>query len=88
MLIRQGEWFDAYEQSSTIFRRSLFAVQDINVGEIITSENVQSIRPGYGIAPKYLKDIVGMKATISLKRGEPITKEFMESLYEDTGVIQ
>lgn len=68
------------ERSSTVFRRSLFAIKDIESGEIITEDNVRSIRPGYGIAPKYLKVMLGKKAGVSIKRGEPITKEFMESL--------
>ena len=68
------------EQASTVFRRSLFAIKDIEPGEIITFENVRSIRPGYGIAPKHLKTMIGKKVTIAIKRGEPITKEFMETL--------
>lgn len=68
------------EQSSTAFRRSLFAVKDINAGEMISTENVRSIRPGYGIAPKYLKEMLGKTATVSIERGEPITKEFYDSL--------
>ena len=70
----------AKEKASTVFRRSLFAVKDVNPGEQITIENVKSIRPGYGIAPKNLKTILGKKATKAIKRGEPITKEFMDSL--------
>lgn len=68
------------EQSSTAFRRSLFAVKDIEIGDKITSENVRSIRPGYGIAPKNLKAMLGKKATIAIKRGEPITEAIMLSL--------
>lgn len=68
------------EESSTVFRRSLFAVKDIRVGEEITADNVRSIRPGYGIAPKHLKTMVGKKTTKAIMRGEPITKEFMEGL--------
>ena len=68
------------EKSSTVFRRSLFAVKDIAVGEMITEQNVRSIRPGYGIAPKFLKNMIGKKTTVEIKRGEPITQEFMESL--------
>lgn len=68
------------EQSSTVFRRSLFAVKDIEAGDEITAQNVRSIRPGYGVAPKYLKDMLGRKASTAVKRGEPITKAFVESL--------
>ena len=68
------------EQASTAFRRSLFAISDINPGDVITSENVRSIRPGYGIAPKNLYSMLGRKATMGIKRGEPITPELLESL--------
>jgi len=65
------------EKSSTIFRRSLFAVEDIDEGELFTADNIRSIRPGYGIAPKYLKELVGKPAKRSLKRGEPITEDLL-----------
>ena len=62
------------ERSSTVFRRSLFAVRDIHCGEIITMENVKSIRPSYGLPPKYLKNMLGKKAARDIKRGEPISE--------------
>lgn len=68
------------EKASTVFRRSIFAVKDIKAGDMITAENIRSIRPGYGISPKYLKDVLGKKSTVDIKRGEPITSEFMEAL--------
>lgn len=66
------------EKSSTIFRRSLFAVKDIAEGEVFTDKNIRSIRPGYGIAPKHLKDLVGKKAPKAIKRGEPITTDILK----------
>lgn len=68
------------EQSSKVFRRSLFAVKDIAVGDEITNENVRSIRPGYGVAPKNLKDMLGKKSPVSVKRGTPITAEILEAM--------
>ena len=65
------------ERSSTVFRRSLFAIKDINEGDIITEENVRSIRPGYGIKPKYFADLKGKPAKKSLKRGEPLTEDML-----------
>lgn len=68
------------EQSSTKFRRSLFAVKDIEVGDEITAENVRSIRPSNGIQPKYLKEMLGKKAKSSVKYGQPITQDFFDEL--------
>lgn len=83
-LIAQGPKYtmSEKEKSSTIFRRSLFAVKDIAEGEEITKENVQSIRPGYGVLPKHLKEITGKKAKRSMKRGEPITEEILTELLQ------
>ena len=52
--------------------RSLFAVADIDQGEKLTSVNVRSIRPGYGLHPKYLVKIIGKKAKQKIKRGTPL----------------
>lgn len=68
------------EQASTAFRRSLFAVKDIKVGEVISIENVRSIRPSYGVSPKYIFEMLGKKAGIDIKRGEPISEVFIKAL--------
>lgn len=73
----------AKEKASTVFRRSLFAVKDIDVGDEITTENVRSVRPSNGIRPKYLKDMLGKKAKSSVKYGQPITQEFFEELNKE-----
>ena len=65
------------EKSSTIFRRSLFAIADIKAGEVFTRENVRSIRPGNGIKPKHLKDLLGKPCKRDIKRGEPITEDLL-----------
>ena len=60
------------EKDSTVFRRSIFAAEDISRGEEFTKENIRVIRPGYGLAPKYYKDILGKKSTTDIKRGTPL----------------
>jgi pseudaminic acid synthase len=52
------------------FSRSLYVVKDIKKGEIITTENVKSIRPGFGLHPKYYSEIIGKKATIDMTFGD------------------
>ncbi len=64
-----------HEAASRVFRRSLFVVQDIKAGELFTEENVRSIRPGNGLHPRYLNEIIGKRATRDLKRGTPLTRE-------------
>ena len=59
------------EVSNIVGRRSLFVVRDIQAGEIFTRENIRSIRPGYGLAPKYLSKIIGKKSLKAIKRGTP-----------------
>lgn len=58
-----------------VFMRSLYAVEDIKAGEIVTMQNVRSIRPGYGLAPKYLDKIVGKKAKENLPKGTALKLE-------------
>ncbi|WP_457626275.1 pseudaminic acid synthase [Persephonella sp.] len=58
--------------------RSLFAVKDIKRGEILTEENIRSIRPGYGLHPKYLPKILGRKARKDIKKGTPLNWEMID----------
>jgi pseudaminic acid synthase len=66
------------EKGNVIFRRSLYVVRDIAAGELLTPENVRSIRPGYGLAPKYLPKIVGNRAARPLLRGTPVTWDIVQ----------
>ena len=59
------------------FARSIFVIKDIKAGEIFTEENIRSIRPSNGIHPKYLQEILGKKASKDIKRGTPLTFEFI-----------
>jgi pseudaminic acid synthase len=61
------------EESSRVFRRSLFVVRDVEPGEKFTSENVRSIRPGHGLHTRYLADVLGKKAALHIERGTPLS---------------
>jgi N-acetylneuraminate synthase len=60
------------EKSNTIFRRSLYFVKDLSKGEVVTESDIRRIRPGYGLPPKYFKEIVGKKLIKSVERGDSV----------------
>lgn len=66
------------EKSSQIFRRSLFVVKDIRAGEHFNLDNVRSIRPGFGLPPKHLKQVLQSRAKKNLKRGTPLSWDLIE----------
>lgn len=61
------------EKGSMVFRRSLYAVRDIAAGQVLTKDDVRSIRPGYGLPPKHLDAVIGRHAAKSIERGTPIS---------------
>jgi len=63
----------ASEKNNVVFRRSIYVVRDIKAGERFTPENIRSIRPGYGLAPKYLPEILGKTARRAIARGTPLS---------------
>jgi pseudaminic acid synthase len=66
------------EQAKSLkHRRSLFAVKDIKAGEPFTEENVRSIRPANGLHPRYLKELLGRRAAMNIKRGTPLRQEMI-----------
>ena len=66
------------EKNSIIFRRSIFAVEDIEKGETITEKNTRVIRPGYGLKPKEYKNVLGMVAKKHISYGEPLSYDKLE----------
>jgi len=59
-------------EKSREFARSLFIVKDVKAGEEITEENVRSIRPGYGLQPKYYKEVLAKKFRKDIEKGTPL----------------
>ena len=68
------------EQGNIIFRRSLYFVKDLRKGDLITRDSIRSIRPGYGISPKYFDDILNKKLVADVERHTPVTFELIEDL--------
>lgn len=66
------------EKGNVKFRRSLYVVKDIKAGEKFTSDNVRSIRPGYGLAPKFYQQVIGEYASIDIESGTPLRAELIE----------
>ncbi|WP_299809977.1 pseudaminic acid synthase [uncultured Roseibium sp.] len=65
------------EKKMSQLRRSLYAIRDIQSGEEFTTENVRSIRPGFGLRPKYLPKVLGKRAAQAIRRGEPLSWELV-----------
>jgi N-acetylneuraminate synthase len=57
------------EKKSLVFRRSLYVVQDLKAGDVLTKENVRAIRPGLGLATKYLDVVLGKMVSRDVQRG-------------------
>jgi pseudaminic acid synthase len=67
------------EQGNVKFRRSLYFVKDMKAGEVITRECIRSVRPGFGLAPKYLESLIGCKLVTSVTACSPVTSQVVAS---------
>lgn len=68
----------AQEAKSRVFRRSLFVVKDMRAGEAFTAEHVRSIRPGYGLPPKFIHEIIGRRAAKDISCGTPLSWDLID----------
>lgn len=68
-----------HDQDSRKYRRSLYVVEDLEKGSILTESNIRSIRPGLGLAPKYYEQVLGRKLLVSAPRGTPLNLEMIDS---------
>jgi pseudaminic acid synthase len=66
------------ELRSRGYRRSLFVVEDVPAGQPLTEKNVRAIRPGNGLPPKHLTDVLGRRARVAITRGTPLAWELLE----------
>lgn len=60
------------EEHSRVFRRSLFVVEDMRAGDVFDARNLRSIRPGFGLAPRHIDDVMGRRASRDIQRGTPL----------------
>lgn len=60
------------------FSRSLYVAENIEKGEVITEQNIRSVRPGYGLHPKFLKQILGKKVNLDLEKGMPFKIKYIK----------
>jgi len=60
------------------FCRSLYVVKDMKAGDVFTAENVRSIRPGFGLHPKFLNEVIGKKAQVNLEFGTPLNLNLLK----------
>ncbi|MDC0992887.1 pseudaminic acid synthase [Alphaproteobacteria bacterium] len=66
------------EEGNKVFRRSLYFVNDVNEGDVITEDFVRRIRPGFGLEPKYYDLVIGATCLMSAKRGDRVTLEHFD----------
>lgn len=66
------------QESGKVFSRSLYVAETIRAGEVLTEKNVRSVRPGMGMHPKHLPEILGKKAKMDLEKGTRLTFELIE----------
>jgi N-acetylneuraminate synthase len=66
------------EKQNIVFRRSLYAVRDIAANEVLSLDNVRSIRPGHGLPPRHLPDVIGRRARGPIARGTPLAWQLFE----------
>ena len=72
------------EEPNLVFRRSLYVVEDVSQGDLFDERNVRSIRPGYGLPPKHLADVLGRPAAEDIERGTALRWDLVAGTATDT----
>lgn len=76
------------EKPNIKFRRSLYFVKKLSEGDIITEDSVRSVRPGYGIAPRFLDQVIGATVSCDVNYGQPVTKDSYVRHGDDIGDLK
>lgn len=66
------------EQGNVKFRRSLYFVKALKAGDVITADAIRSVRPGFGMAPKHMENVIGKKAAINISPKSPVKQNVIE----------
>jgi pseudaminic acid synthase len=66
------------EKESLVFRRSLYIAEDMIKGDVLNENNLRCVRPGLGLAPKHLNQLLGLSVNTELKKGTPMTWDFVD----------
>lgn len=73
------------EKSNSVFRRSIFVVEDMKAGDQFTRQNTRIIRPAFGLAPKYIEAVLGKEAAKDIQRGTPLEWSLVRTESEQRG---
>jgi len=68
------------ELKNKVFRRSLYFVKDMEMGQLITQKDIRRLRPGYGIPPKYIDQVINRRLKISVERGDRVSWDCLEEI--------
>ena len=69
------------ESKNKVFRRSLYFVQDMEIGQLITHKDIKRLRPGYGLPPKYIDKVLNRRLKKSVERGDRVTWDCLEEVF-------
>lgn len=78
MLGKAGLEMTAKRKKSREFSRSLFVSEKIRKGEVYTTNNIRSVRPGFGMHPRYYQQVLGKKAAVDLEKGTPLEESMID----------
>ncbi|WP_105245006.1 pseudaminic acid synthase [Psychrobacter sp. Marseille-P5312] len=69
----------ASEQANVKFRRSLYFVKDLKAGDVITEDAIRSVRPGFGLAPKFYDEVVGKQVSVDVKKHTAVSSDLISN---------